>query len=494
MYRAAARNQGAFAAFLAANGSYVAGEHSVPSSARAFATGLIAAVVVANAAGETNASAESQGADAGTKQPSWFERIRRGCSTSSSHVEPPAAAAAHTSSSSLPASAAVAWQQQQQWGNSGNSSTIEPLSGAIPALSEDGLTNHPLDYNAITNEHTAAMTLAKQAGVEAYQAGRYNDAERWFKEALEEAKLGFPPGDPHIPAAMHCMAELYRNTRRYSEAEQLYKEAIDLLHDHLGEKHWMYAGALCSLASLYEAQGKQQQAVSILETALELRRQLFSDASFVYADTASLLAGVLLKQCNASQDSSSNSSDQDSAGNSSSRRWFRRKQRAQEGGAGTAGLERAIQLYSTAIKIVEDAGSIEGTPVVSWLLDLATAQQAAGRPADAVVSLHKALEYMAVPQATATPTAAPGSSTSSSKASDLRQGMQPLPSATPPAAVNEASDVPEASTNIIENSSNGSSDAVPAAELIRQKLAAQVHTCNLGHELVIISIGTKLRW
>jgi hypothetical protein len=48
----------------------------------------------------------------------------------------------------------------------------EPLSGAIAALDEDGLTNHPLDYNPITNEHTAAMTLAKQAGLEAYQAGR----------------------------------------------------------------------------------------------------------------------------------------------------------------------------------------------------------------------------------------------------------------------------------------------------------------------------------
>jgi hypothetical protein len=39
-------------------------------------------------------------------------------------------------------------------------------------LSDEGLTNHPLDYNPITNEHTAAMTLAKQSGIEAYNAGR----------------------------------------------------------------------------------------------------------------------------------------------------------------------------------------------------------------------------------------------------------------------------------------------------------------------------------
>lgn len=68
-------------------------------------------------------------------------------------------------------------QQQQQhaaWTSGpGSRSSSEPLSGAIAALDEDGLTNHPLDYNPITNEHTAAMTLAKQAGLEAYQQGRY---------------------------------------------------------------------------------------------------------------------------------------------------------------------------------------------------------------------------------------------------------------------------------------------------------------------------------
>jgi hypothetical protein len=75
-----------------------------------------------------------------------------------------------------PASGTAAWQQQQQqqWSANGSSSggVGEPLSGAIPLLSEDGLTNHPLDYNPITNEHTAAMTLAKQSGIEAYNAGR----------------------------------------------------------------------------------------------------------------------------------------------------------------------------------------------------------------------------------------------------------------------------------------------------------------------------------
>jgi hypothetical protein len=47
-----------------------------------------------------------------------------------------------------------------------------PPSGAVAALDERGLTNNPLDYDPITNEHTAAMTLARKLGMEAYEAGR----------------------------------------------------------------------------------------------------------------------------------------------------------------------------------------------------------------------------------------------------------------------------------------------------------------------------------
>jgi hypothetical protein len=32
--------------------------------------------------------------------------------------------------------------------------------------------NHPLDYNPVTNEHTAAMTLCKKAAMDYYQAGK----------------------------------------------------------------------------------------------------------------------------------------------------------------------------------------------------------------------------------------------------------------------------------------------------------------------------------
>jgi tetratricopeptide (TPR) repeat protein len=53
---------------------------------------------------------------------------------------------------------------------------------------------------------------------------RYAEAERRFKEAIEEAKLGFPSNDPHIPSALHYLAEFYRNMGRLDEAEPLYRQ------------------------------------------------------------------------------------------------------------------------------------------------------------------------------------------------------------------------------------------------------------------------------
>jgi hypothetical protein len=67
---------------------------------------------------------------------------------------------------------------------------------------------------------------------------RYAEAERRFREAVDEARLGFPPGDPHIPSALHYLAELYRNTRHYDEAQPLYEEVCGLE----GWGLWLHTG------------------------------------------------------------------------------------------------------------------------------------------------------------------------------------------------------------------------------------------------------------
>ncbi|KAF5834610.1 hypothetical protein DUNSADRAFT_8695 [Dunaliella salina] len=138
----------------------------------------------------------------------------------------------------------------------------ERSSGSIP-VSETA--THPLDDEAITNEHTAKMSMARIAALEYYQAGKYELAERKFKEAVEESILGFESKDPHVASAKNNLAEFYRNTGQHKKAEQLYKEALDLLESAFGEKHWLYVSAMHNLALSYEAIGDLAAAKEAME-------------------------------------------------------------------------------------------------------------------------------------------------------------------------------------------------------------------------------------
>ena len=69
----------------------------------------------------------------------------------------------------------------------------QPASGAPAALDERGLTNHPLDYDPITNEHTARMALARKAGIEAYEGGRWAAAASGRPGWQAQAPLPPPP-------------------------------------------------------------------------------------------------------------------------------------------------------------------------------------------------------------------------------------------------------------------------------------------------------------
>ncbi|KAI8464610.1 MAG: hypothetical protein J3K34DRAFT_526045 [Monoraphidium minutum] len=262
-----------------------------------------------------------------------------------------------------------------------------PLSGAPAALDERGLTNHPLDYDPVTNEHTAAMTLARKAAVEAYEAGRFDEAEVQFRLALSEARKGFPPDDLHIPSALNMLAEFYRNTRRHEEAAALYKEALALLEEATGEKHWMYASALVNLALCEEEAGDLPAATALLERAYTLRRVLFGPASVPYADTAFTLGRVLRAGAGAAAAGGG-------CGGGGGGGWFGG---AARGAAAEAARqqERWLALMGEAVRVLTESGDPSGTPLLDWEMAYADALRAAGRDAEAAQQLAAAVGHLA---------------------------------------------------------------------------------------------------
>jgi tetratricopeptide (TPR) repeat protein len=108
-----------------------------------------------------------------------------------------------------------------------------------------------------------------RAGVEAYKAGRYPEAEKQFLAALEVAET-FGPEDPRLATSLNNLAELYRAQGKLQEALPLYQRALAIWEKALGPNHPDVAQSLNNLAALYEAQGKLQEALPLYQRSLAI--------------------------------------------------------------------------------------------------------------------------------------------------------------------------------------------------------------------------------
>ena len=89
----------------------------------------------------------------------------------------------------------------------------------------------------------AALEKYMKAGVEARQEGRYADAEKQFKAALQEAEK-FGKQDPRLGVILLALGTVYKNKGQYTEAQPLLKRALAILEKALGPQHPTVAGEL----------------------------------------------------------------------------------------------------------------------------------------------------------------------------------------------------------------------------------------------------------
>ena len=72
---------------------------------------------------------------------------------------------------------------------------------------------------------STAWDTTTSAGLEAYEQGRFGEAEEYLSAALKEAENS-GPGDPHLATSLNNLAPLYRTQGKHAEAEPLYKRAL----------------------------------------------------------------------------------------------------------------------------------------------------------------------------------------------------------------------------------------------------------------------------
>ena len=110
-----------------------------------------------------------------------------------------------------------------------------------------------------------------------YEAGRYEEADRTYGEALEA--VGDADGEEERPWLLHGLATLRYHRGRYAEARELYEEARRRWAERLGPEHPFVARALANLALVHWAEGDADAALAAFAASaaardLELRRIL----------------------------------------------------------------------------------------------------------------------------------------------------------------------------------------------------------------------------
>ncbi len=108
------------------------------------------------------------------------------------------------------------------------------------------------------------------AGAEAYEQGRYTEAEKQFIAAHEEAKK-FGPEDPRLAMIFSNLAALYRAQGQYAKAEPLYQRAVAIMEKALGTDHPNVATSLENYAELLRNMNRETEAARMEALAETIR-------------------------------------------------------------------------------------------------------------------------------------------------------------------------------------------------------------------------------
>ncbi len=111
---------------------------------------------------------------------------------------------------------------------------------------------------------------SNEAGMEAYEQGRYREAEKRWLAALDEAE-NFGPDDQRLATSLNNLATLYSAQGNYAQGEPLFQRSLAIWEKVLGPEHPDVATSLNNLAGLYHAQGKHAEAKDMEERAKAIR-------------------------------------------------------------------------------------------------------------------------------------------------------------------------------------------------------------------------------
>ncbi len=127
------------------------------------------------------------------------------------------------------------------------------------------------------DEDSRTLTIINGMGLLLAQMGKYAEAERHLREALEIRQRVF--GDEHYGtlATLSSLGSVLVTLGRYSEAEHYQREAVDGCRRVLGVDHPNTLTTVNNLGWLLEKMGRYEEAATYFRDVLQTRRRILGD-------------------------------------------------------------------------------------------------------------------------------------------------------------------------------------------------------------------------
>ncbi len=142
----------------------------------------------------------------------------------------------------------------------------------------------------------ARAKMESNAGNLELATGRYEEAARRFRVAVEVREKAFGPAHPEVAAALSNLANALYKDRKLDDAITVHVRALALREQALGPQHPEVGESLSNLGSALRMQGKLAEAQAVLERAVALWEQALGPAHPNVATALGNLGGVLHAQ------------------------------------------------------------------------------------------------------------------------------------------------------------------------------------------------------
>ena len=133
-------------------------------------------------------------------------------------------------------------------------------------------------------------------GVVLFQQGRYPEAERLFRRALDIQQRVLGPDHYDVGGTLNNLGGVYYEQNEYQHALQSYEQARPVLEKSLGPKHLNVVGLVNNIGETLWKLKQYTQAESMLRQALDAKKELAPGDEGSISTTLHALAGVLRDQ------------------------------------------------------------------------------------------------------------------------------------------------------------------------------------------------------